>query len=193
MFRVDTRDEIIFDPSSAVGLFGANVNAGSARRSGVEAVFSLPVGDASRLFANLTLMDTALRSGANRGKSLPLVPDERLTLGFEGALGDDLRLRLDGQRVGEQVLDNDEANSQGTLAPYTVVNARLTWSPPLVRRAKAAGETAGPVFFVEARNLLDESYESRGIFAFDFVAGRNDVFLTPAPGRHLMVGIEWGF
>ena len=50
-----------------------------------------------------------------------------------------------------------------------------------------------PVLFVEARNLLDESYETRGIFAFDFAAGRNDVFLTPAPGRQVMAGLEWEF
>ena len=200
-FSIDTRDEIIFDPGSPIGLFGANVNAGSARRSGVEATLSLPIGlsngGASRLFANLTLMDTELRSGANRGKSLPLVPEERLAIGFEGALGDALRLRVDGLWVGEQVLDNDEANSQGTLDAYAVVNARLAWSPPIGRRmgqqTGAGGETAGLVLFIEARNLLDESYESRGIFAFDFAAGRNDVFLTPAPGRQVMVGLEWGF
>lgn len=191
-FRIDTRDEIVFDPGSPIGLFGANVNAGSARRSGVEATLSLPLGDASRLFANLTLMDTELRSGPNRGAALPLVPEERLAAGFEGALGAGLRLRLDALWVGEQVLDNDEANAQERLDAYAVANARLAWSP----RGGGAGGTgapAGPVLFVEARNLLDESYESRGIFAFDFAAGRNDVFLTPAPGRQVMAGLEWGF
>jgi iron complex outermembrane receptor protein len=201
LFRIDTRDEIIFDPGSPIGLFGANVNAGSARRGGIEATASLPLGSpnrgSSRLIANLTLMDTELLSGANRGKSLPLVPDERLTLGFEGALGGGLWLRLDALWVGEQVLDNDEANSQGKLDAYTVVNARLTWSPALGprsgHRTGAGSEQTGAVLFLEARNLLDESYESRGIFAFDFAAGRNEVFFTPAPGRHLMAGLEWGF
>jgi iron complex outermembrane receptor protein len=191
-FRIDTRDEIVFDPGSPIGLFGANVNAGSARRSGVEATLSLPLGDSSRLYANLTLMDSELRSGPNRGAALPLVPGERLAAGFEGPLGDRLRLRLDALWVGEQVLDNDEANSQARLDAYAVVNARLAWSPPF-GGGTAGGEATGPVLFVEARNLLDESYESRGIFAFDFAAGRNDVFLTPAPGRQLMTGLEWGF
>lgn len=192
-FRIDTRDEIIFDPRSPIGLFGANVNAGSARRSGIEAALRLPLGEALRLFANLTLMDTELRSGAHRGQSLPLVPEERLAVGIDGSLGKRLRLRLDGLWVGEQVLDNDEANAGGALAAYTVVDARLAWSLAHGRRRAADGQTAGPVLFVEARNLLDESYESRGIFAFDFAAGRNDVFLTPAPGRRLMAGFEWGF
>ena len=197
LFRIDTRDEIIFDPGSPIGLFGANVNAGSARRGGLEVALSLPLGSPDgpmrRLFANLTLMDTELRGGVNRGASLPLVPEERLAVGFEGELVDGLRLRLDGLWVGEQVLDNDEANSQGTLDAYAVVNARLAWSPPFGSWAAAGATGSGPVLFVEARNLLDESYESRGIFAFDFAAGRNDVFLTPAPGRRLMAGLEWGF
>ena len=196
LFRIDTRDEIVFDSGSPVGLFGANVNAGSARRGGLEVAVSLPLGapdgPGRRLFANLTLMDTELRSGANRGASLPLVPEERLAVGFEGQIVDRLRLRGDGLWVGEQALDNDESNSQGTLDAYTVINARLAWSPPVGSRAAASG-TGGPVLFLEARTLLDESYESRGIFAFDFAAGRNEVFLTPAPGRRLMAGLEWEF
>ena len=187
-FRIDTRDEIVFDPSSSVGLFGANVNAGSARRSGIETALRLPLGGSSRLFANLTLMETELLSGDNRGKSLPLVPEERLTVGIEGALAEGLRLRLDGSWVGEQVLDNDESNSQGMLDAYAVVNARVAWRLPF-----AAAAAAAPVLFVEARNLLDASYESRGIYAFDFAAGQNEVFLTPAPGRNVMAGVEWAF
>ena len=190
LFRIDTRDEIVFDPSSPAGLFGANVNAGSARRAGLEASASLPLAGSSRVFANLTLMDTELLGGPNRGAPLPLVPERRLALGFEGALAPELRLRLDALWVGEQVLDNDEAARQGRLDAYAVVNARLAWSPPL---AGVAGGAAGPVLFLEGRNLLDESYESRGIYAFDFAAGRNEAFLTPAPGRRLMAGLEWRF
>lgn len=189
-FRIDTRDEIVFDPGSPIGLFGANVNAGGARRSGLEASLNLPLAGAYRLFANLTLMDTELTTGANRGAPLPLVPEERMAVGFEGEPRPGLRLRVDGLWVGEQVLDNDEAGSQGRLDAYAVVNARLAWSIPM---GGAAATASGPVLFVEGRNLLDESYESRGIFAFDFAAGRNEAFFTPAPGRRLMAGLEWRF
>ena len=192
-FRIDTRDEIVFDPGSAVGLFGANVNAGSARRAGIEASGSLPLAGRTRLFASLTLMETELRSGPNRGASLPLVPEERLAAGLESDLPGRVSLRLDGLWVGEQVLDNDEANGQERLDAYAVVNARLAWSPPFARRPPGEDGRGGLRLFLEARNLLDERYETRGIFAFDFASGRNDVFLTPAPGRRLMAGIEWGF
>jgi outer membrane receptor protein involved in Fe transport len=42
--------------------------------------------------------------------------------------------------------------------------------------------------FVEGRNLGDEEYATRGIYAFDFSAGANSVFVTPAPGRRWFAG-----
>ena len=88
----------------------------------------------------------------------------------------------------QQVLDNDEANAQTKLEAYTVVDATLRW----VARASAArgGELS---LFVEARNLFDRRYATRGIYAFDSATGGFAVFLTPAPGRRLMSGVEWRF
>jgi outer membrane receptor protein involved in Fe transport len=47
--------------------------------------------------------------------------------------------------------------------------------------------------FAELRNLLDEEYSTRGILAFDFSAGADAVFLTPAPGRRVFAGAAWSF
>ena len=187
---MDTSNEIIFDPDSGLGLFGANVNAGEARRSGVEAALRGRLSDRFGGFASLTLVDSELRSGPNRGSTLPLVPDERFALGFDLELGGGLSLRLDALYVGEQVLDNDEANAQEKLASYQVVNSRLSWR--IANRSGKSGLRA-PVLFVDARNLLDEEYATRGIFAFDFSTFRNDAFFTPAPGRRVMGGVEWRF
>ncbi|MDX1385715.1 MAG: TonB-dependent receptor, partial [Thermoanaerobaculia bacterium] len=161
LFQADTEDEIVFDPDSPRGLFGANVNQGEARRRGLELSLRGPLGDRLRGFANLTLMDTELRSGANAGAELPLVPDERLALGLDADLPAGLGLRLTALHVGEQVLDNDEANAVERLDAYQVVDLRLSWRSGL-------GGGDGLELFVEARNLFDESYASRGIFAFDF-------------------------
>jgi outer membrane receptor protein involved in Fe transport len=87
--------------------------------------------------------------------------------------------------VGEQVLANDDANTQAPLADYTVLDARLTWESE--RRVR------GPRLFVEVSNLLDEAYSTRGIYAFDFSTFQNDVFYTPAPGRRVTGGVEWRF
>ena len=183
LFQVDTEDEIVFDPDSPLGLFGANVNIGEARRRGLELAARGDLTEKLRGFANLTLMDPELTNGPNAGNQLPLVPEERLSLGFDAELPRALGLSASVLYVGEQVLDNDDANAAGRLDAYTVVNARLSWSP-----AARAFEV-----FVEARNLFDESYATRGIFALDFQTLANTVFLSPAPGRRVMGGVEWRF
>ena len=184
IFQVDSEDEIVFDPDSPLGLFGSNVNIGEARRRGLELSARGDLGDRSRAFVNLTLMEPEFANGANRGRTLPLVPQERLAAGFDVELPHRLALRAVGHYVGEQVLDNDEANAAGRLDSYTLVHARLSW---------AAGPERRVELFVDARNLFDEEYATRGIFAFDFQSFVNTSFFSPAPGRRLMGGLEWAF
>lgn len=189
LFVIDTRDEIIFDPGSPLGLFGANVNAGQTRRRGAELAFRGPAGAALDLFATLTLMDSELRSGPDAGHEVPLVPGERVSAGLHLRLAAGWRLSADALHVGEQVLDNDGPNAQSKLPAYTVANARLQWSPPLGREPGSSPL----VLFVEARNLFDERYATRGIFAFDFSTFQDDVFVSPAPGRRYRAGATWRF
>ena len=47
--------------------------------------------------------------------------------------------------------------------------------------------------FAELRNVFDEEYATRGIYAFDFSTFLNEVFLTPAPGRRFLGGVGWEF
>ena len=47
--------------------------------------------------------------------------------------------------------------------------------------------------FVEARNVFDEEYATRGIYAFDFTSSANAVFLTPAPPRTIVARVSLGF
>jgi iron complex outermembrane receptor protein len=188
LFRTDTSNEIVFDPDSPLGLFGANVNAGETRRQGLEASFRGQVLPKLALFADLTWMSAEFRAGENRGNRVPLVPERRLSAGFDLDLPAALRLRFEGLHVGDQVLDNDEANSQATLDPYTVFNGRIVWA--LGEVTPAAG---GVELFFEARNLFDEQYATRGIYAFDFSSFTDEVFVTPAPGRRLLGGAQWRF
>ena len=89
----------------------------------------------------------------------------------------------DALYVGDQVLSNDEANAQSELPDYTVVDARLY--VPLGSR--------GVVLFAGVRNLFDQTYATRGIYAFDFVSGADAIFVTPAPGRYYTAGLRWDF
>ena len=193
---MDTDNEIVFDPDSPLGLFGANVNAGRTRRRGLEADFVGPIltragGLGLGLFSHLTLVDAEFTNGPDQGSTVPLVPGERFSLGVNAYLPAGFGLRLEGLWVGEQVLANDEANDQPRLDAYSVVNARLSWSVGELRRGRASSAIDGMTLFVEARNLLDSAYATRGIYAFDFSTFRDEIFLTPAPDRRVLAGLRW--
>ena len=193
LFRIDSDNEIVFDPDSDLGLFGANVNFGRTRREGLELALRGRPGPRLRPFATLTLMDAELRAAESAGNRLPLVPEERITAGIDVELTSSLALRAEGLHVGEQVLQNDEANQQRELDAYDVVHLRATWRPRAGAAAGGGVRARGLLVFAEVRNLFDEEYATRGIYAFDFSTFVNEIFLTPAPGRRILAGAGWEF
>ncbi|MDX1502701.1 MAG: TonB-dependent receptor [Thermoanaerobaculia bacterium] len=186
LFRTDTEDEIVFDPASPRAPFGANVNGGRARREGIEASARGPLGGRVNGFVELTLMEAERLEVAGApdraGRALPLVPEERISVGIDASLPGGLDLRAAWLRVGEQPLGNDDLNLRRPLPAYSVLDARLAWRLPAAARW---------TLYLDARNLLDEEYSTRGIFAFDFAAGSSREFFTPAPDRRLLLGVMW--
>jgi outer membrane receptor protein involved in Fe transport len=192
LFLVDTKNEIVFDPDSDLGLFGANVNAGETRRKGIEASLHGALHRRLSGFLNATFIDAEFANGPSSGNTVPLVPGERFAAGLDLDCGAGFLLRADATYVAEQVLDNDASNTEPRLPAYTVANVRLSWD--LGRRARSGGGAAsGLLFFAQVTNLLDEVYATRGIHAFDFSTGADANFFTPAPGRRFLGGVEWRF
>lgn len=190
LFWTDTSNEIVFDPTpTATDPFGRNVNAGATRRRGIELSARGPLARGLQGFANATFTDAAFTNGADDGNEVPLVPKVRTAAGLDASLPKGFGLRADALYVGSQVLDNDPANAQPKLDAYAVVNLRAAWDRSLATTAHAR---AGRVeVFVEARNLFDRSYATRGIYAFDFSTSTPANFVTPAPGRRYLAGLTW--
>jgi outer membrane receptor protein involved in Fe transport len=194
LFWTDTNDEIVFDPTPTTDdPFGQNVNAGATRRRGVEVSARGRIARNVAAFANATFTYAAFTNGANDGNRVPLVPELRAAAGFDASLPAGFGIRADALYVGAQVLDNDPANARAKLPDYTVVNLRLGWERAL---GSAAGSSSGSRggrlgLFVEAKNLFDEHYATRGIFAFDFSTSTFEDFVTPAPGRRYLAGLTW--
>ncbi|HEX6849968.1 MAG TPA: TonB-dependent receptor [Candidatus Polarisedimenticolaceae bacterium] len=187
LFRIDTQDEIVFDPDSPLGPFGANVNAGRTRRRGFELSARAPFGTLATGRASVTRVDARFRNGAAAGNTVPLVPGWRASAGLGLRLPGRVELGLEAQYVDDQVLDNDDANAQQRLPGYTIANARLAWSPAFARERSEEPLT----LYVEMRNLFDREYATRGIYALDFTTFENAVFVTPAPGRRVLFGLAW--
>ena len=188
LFWTDTNDEIIFDPTpTTADPFGRNVNAGRTQRRGVEASARGRLAQPLTGFVNATYTDASFTNGVNDGNEVPLVPKVRAAAGIDATLPMGFGIRADALYVGPQVLDNDPANAQPELAAYTVVNLRAGWE----RAIGPSGRAGRLGVFAEARNLLDEDYATRGIFAFDFSTLTSAAFVTPAPGRRYLAGVTW--
>ncbi len=190
LFSTDTDNEIIFDPTPLpTDPFGRNVNAGATRRRGLEVSARGRLAREVAGFANATYTDASFTNGANDGNEVPLVPRLRAAAGIDASLPAGFGIRADALYVGSQVLDNDPENAQAELDAYTVVNLRLGWERSL---GAGAGAHAGRLgLFVQALNLLDEHYATRGIYAFDFSTLSSAEFVTPAPGRRYVAGVTW--
>ena len=190
LFWTDTKNEIIFDPTpTVVDPFGHNVNANATRRRGVELSARGHLARGVSAFANVTYTDAAFTQGANDGNDVPLVPKLRAGAGIDALLPLGFGIRADALHVGSQVLDNDPANAEAKLDAYTVVNLRLRWERALGSGPGLRGSRVG--LFVEAKNLLDSRYATRGIFAFDFSTTTFADFVTPAPRRRYLLGLSW--
>jgi len=190
LFWTDTTNEIIYDPTpTATDPFGRNVNANATRRRGIEISANGQPARGLSAFLNATYTESEFTEGANSGNEVPLVPKIRASAGVDGGLPKGFALRADVLYVGSQVLDNDPGNTQAKLDAYTVVNLRLGWEHAMGSSSGSKGSRLG--LFVEAKNVFDEPYATRGIYAFDFSAGTNAEFVTPAPGRRYLLGIGW--
>lgn len=190
LFWTETKDEIVFDPTpTPTAPFGLNVNAGQTRRRGVEIAARGRLARHVSAYGTATWIDAAFTSGPNDGKSVPLVPELRATAGIEAGLPAGFRVRAQAVHASDQVLDNDPTNAAEKLPAYTVVDLRAGWERALPHRPGASRGRIG--LFVEARNVFDEVYATRGIFAFDFQSATNATFVTPAPGRRYLAGVTW--
>ncbi len=182
VFEMDLVDEIHLDPFS----FGVgNTNLPPSRRRGLELEASWQIVDRFSVSGAYSYTQAKFREGAFNngviiaGKSVPLVPRQRLTLVGTLDLSPSSRFTLAGRYVGEQFMDNDEANDSGVPIPeYTVIDAQLT------HRYKAW------LFSATFNNLLAEKYYNYAVRS-QFVADRYNAY--PLPERTIYLSAEYRF
>ncbi len=174
LFRIDVRKEIVFVITDPITYSGRNENVGKSRRNGLEIFSEINIFKSLSGFLNYAYTDAKLRSLDSKGKRVPLVPENKLSAGLVLKAGkeDELLMQLTGIYAGKQYLTNDEENSVQPLDSYTLLNARIS------KRWKRLN------FIIEAKNILDEKYFTRGI-------ALSSNFYTPAPARRIFGGIEY--
>ncbi|MGY6411480.1 MAG: TonB-dependent receptor plug domain-containing protein [Alkalilacustris sp.] len=141
VFRLETDDEITFDPSFTPS------NIERTRRTGLEIAGSLPLGERVTLGAAYTVLDAEITGGPQQGQRLLRVPRHDLSLSVDAVLTQRLRGSIALQHVADR-RDVRTDFSRGPMPDYTVVNMNFRF---------AVSERSDLTLRVD--NLLDRQYQ----------------------------------
>jgi iron complex outermembrane receptor protein len=188
LFEIDVRDEIHLDAfSTGIG----NTNLPRSRRHGLELEASWSPWQALTLRGAYTHVAARFREGVLAGsvftqpnvviagKTVPLVPRNKLNLAAAWAVAAHTRLNATLAYVGEQFMDNDEGNTLGVKIPaYTVLDLKLIHQRGPWRLAAAVN------------NATNERYYNYAVRS-QFVPDRYNAY--PLPERNFTLTAEYTF
>lgn len=170
VYQMDMTDELDFQ----IETFQYE-NIAESRHRGMELGVKLDMGQEAALILNYTLQSVTYQSGANRGNYVKAIPRTYISLATRMRLAEDMTVT--GTLRGARQIWLDDANTL-PLDNWATTDLKLTYD---------FGRAA---FMFEALNLLDEEYSTTG---FPDPAGSDTVFLYPAAGRAVRVGIQVGW
>ncbi len=122
------------------------------------------------------------------GDAIPGISPHIGRVGFGYSPTKNVSFFIDTEYNSKQFYRGDENNAEGRQIPgYFLLNASAEYSVPTVD-----AEDLGTVFFIEARNLLHENYETGGILAENEVdgTGGSGTFVTPGQPFTVFAGVH---
>ena len=177
LFRIDSRDEIFFDPQfmSPDGFWpGENVNYGRTRREGAELAARAIPHEKMHLSVNYTLMNNELRGGPYDGNDIPGVPRHGAAVRATVFPIKDLALDVRARWVGKKSMIGDWNTAVGDDwegGDYIVTDAMLRYL------------LGSFTFYGGINNLFNEKYSEYGVFS------EWGSTLYPAPERNYVAGL----
>jgi iron complex outermembrane recepter protein len=201
VFRTTNDDDILFISAGALTNEGFFDNVGETRRDGFEANLSGAAGERLTWSLDYTYLDATFRESfavtspnhpeaiageieVESGDRLPLIPQHLAKAGVSFAVTDALTIAADVYASSGAHFRGDEGNLLDELDGYSVVGVRAEYR---------FGERAS--VFASIDNLLDEEYETFGLFGLaDEVLGPEfdePYFVGPGAPRAAWIGIRF--
>jgi iron complex outermembrane receptor protein len=176
LFRIDTKDEILYDP--AVGSFGANVNLdGKTRRDGVEVSLTKTF-EWATLSGTYTYTKATIKGGQYEGKDFPNVPEHKFTLNTLFSLPYGFSAAVSGVYVGKRPFISDFENDFDDQEDYFVLNTKIMY------RWKKLNA------FININNLTNEEYSEYGVLS---LGSPWEEAFYPSPKINFLAGISADF
>ncbi len=173
LFRIETENEIFYNPTAFVN---QNLD-GKTRRDGAELSVAKDFSFA-RLKAAYTYINPKIIGGQYEGNTIPMVPENSVSVTAEIPVADNWTVTLNGFYVGEKYFESDYANRFEKLDDYLIFNARVEY------RWKQM--TA----FVDLKNLTNESYSEYGVLSAPPTVQEA---YYPAPKFNFLAGVGYRF
>jgi iron complex outermembrane receptor protein len=173
LFRVDTKDEIFYDP-----LTFSNTNYRRTRREGLEMSFNAPVKEWLTLFGTYTYVNPELRSGAfESGNKIPGVATNMASGGVNLRFLENWRLDVRGRWMDESYAISDWNNQGDKADSWTTVDTKLTFQ---WKEFEA---------FAGVNNIFNEKYSDYVIFS----NSSQELAFYPSPERNVVVGLRYAY
>jgi len=173
LFRVDTKDEIFYDP-----LAFSNTNYPRTRRDGVEVGFNAPATEWLTLFGSYTYVNPELRRGPfASGNKIPGVATNMASGGINLRFLEYWRLDVRGRWMGEYYAISDWNNQGEKADSWTTVDTKLTFQ---WKEFEA---------FAGVNNLFNEKYSDYVVFS-NF---SQELAFYPSPERNFLVGLRYAY
>lgn len=180
VYRLDLKDEIVFDssatPPSGGSFTGANVNADASRRYGASLDWDWQVLSAWQVGLDYNYIDAEFTHGENKGKALPWVAKHTARAFTSVDVTDDLQAFVEAVYHGRQYLDGDNANAGPKLDGYTLTNIALNYT---------LNDWLGSI---RVDNVFNQKYASAGYYY-----GTGFDYYYPGSERQLTVSIGYSF
>ncbi|UCH82138.1 MAG: TonB-dependent receptor [Nitrospiraceae bacterium] len=158
VFRIETDDEILYNPTGGSFGFGANENLdGKTRRDGVEFAISMQPVEWIQLNAHYTYMEATVRGGQYKDKDIPNVPKHRTSFNSVFSPGHGVTIALNGVYIGTRPFISDFSNSFKKQEDYFVLNGKIKYQWKTIAA------------FVDLNNLMNKEYSEFGtlsLFSF---------------------------
>lgn len=170
-FVNDNKNEIYYDPISF-----QNENYHRVMHHGLELEAGADIYKKVRPFLKYTFEKAYFVGGKFASKSVPLVPENKLTLGADISPIEPLSFEAALNYVGERYAASDQTNAAGVLKSYTTMDLGVNFRVKNVRA------------FFKLNNIFNTRYYSNGTKNW-----LGNVAYYPAPGINMLGGVSVTF
>ena len=156
---------------------GQNENYDRTVHEGLESSLDVKLNNWVTLFGNYTFTNAYFDGGQYSGNEIPLVPNNKGSVGLKFVLPMNISLNITGTYIGPRYYLNDQANAYSKLNGYMIADTNLSWHYKDLK------------IIFGINNLFDKQYSEYAGVNVD----NGSKFYYPSPERNFSLKVDYTF